>query len=132
MAKLCIENGIDGEDRGSTIGVNGMAGEKRGFFQIIFTNESENAVVEVKAITRESRDMLREFGGIRVLWGLRFRRLRLRASSRGGRERRFDAEAALPTASFGSSFLRRSKREKTKGDEGRSRCMVPEQMVGSG
>lgn len=106
MAKLCIENGIDGEDRRATIGVNGMAGEKRSLFKIIFSNESENTVVEVKPITREGRDMLREFGSIRVLRGLRLRRLRLRASSRGGREWGFDAEAALPTASFGGSFLR--------------------------
>lgn len=106
MTKQCIENGIDGEDRGTTIRVNGMAGEKRSLFKIIFTNESKNAVVEVKTITRESRDMLREFGGIRVLWGLRLRRLRLWASGRGGRERGLNAEAALSTASFGSSFLR--------------------------
>lgn len=75
MAKLCIENGIDREDGGTTIGVNGMASEKRGFFKIIFTNESENAVVKVQTIAREGGDMLREFGGIRVLWGLRSRRL---------------------------------------------------------
>lgn len=78
-----------------------MASEKRGFFKIIFTNESENAVVKVQTIAREGGDMLREFGGIRVLWGLRSRRLRLWASGRRGRERGFDAEAALSTASFG-------------------------------
>lgn len=82
MTKLCIENRIDGEDGRTTIGVNGMAGEKRGFFKIILTNESENAIVKGKPITREGRDVLRQFGGIRVLRRLRFRRLRLWASSR--------------------------------------------------
>lgn len=103
-----------------------MASEKRGFFKIIFTNESENAVVKVQTIAREGGDMLREFGGIRVLWGLRSRRLRLWASGRRGRERGFDAEAALSTASFGGSFLRRCKREKSGSDDGKYRRLSPE------
>lgn len=106
LAKEGIEDGVDGEDGGAAIGVDGVPREERGLVEVILADQLENAVVEIEAVAGEGRDGLGEFWGVGVLWDLRvlgFGGLLLGAVEGG--ERGFDAQAALAAAAFGGSFF---------------------------
>lgn len=43
-----------------------MTSEKCSFFQIVDADEAEDAIVEIEAVTGQSRDGFRDLGGVRV------------------------------------------------------------------
>lgn len=110
LSKKSSEHGVDGKNRGPAIRIDGVASVERSFFEVILANKSEDAIVEVEAITRKSRNMFRELRIVRVQiirWrlGLRLGLLGLRAIK--SRKRRFNTELAFATASFCGSFFGR-------------------------
>ena len=109
-----------------------MASVQRSFFEVILTNEREDAVVKVEAIAGESRNMLRKLGvvGVKIVGrglGLGFCLLGL--GSVEGREWRFDTELAFAAATFGGGFFGRGEREEA---EGYGRDWWPAKLVGFG
>lgn len=121
LAKEGVEDGVDGEDGGAAIGVDGVSREERGLVEVVLADQLENAVVEIEAVAGEGRDGLGEFWGVGVLRDLRilgFGGLLLLGAVEGG-ERGFDAQAALAAAAFGGGFFRGGEGEgAAEGDEG--------------
>lgn len=60
------EDGIAGEDRGAAVGVDGVADQERGLVEVVLTDESQDAIVEVEAVAGEGCGGFGEFGGVRV------------------------------------------------------------------
>lgn len=58
------EYGVDCEDGGAAVGVDGVACVERGLVEVIFADEGENAVVQVEAVAGECGHM---FGELRVV-----------------------------------------------------------------
>lgn len=70
IAGLTEEGGKDAvhsENGGTAVGVDGVTSEKRSFIQIVDADEAKDAIVEIEAVTGQSRD------GFRDLWGVRVR-----------------------------------------------------------
>lgn len=99
--------------------------------KIIFSDELENLVVQIQAITGESEDILGELRSVRVrVWGgraLRWRRLVLTGRRRDGR---LHPELAFPAAALGGDVLRSGEGERAKGEDWRRRKAVEAVVVG--
>lgn len=123
LPQLRRHNGVTRVNSWSTVGVNRVARVESSLFEIIFADECQNLIVEVKAIAGESRDRFGEFGGVGVLrvGGGRRRSLLLLMVAEG-REWGFDTEATLALAAFGSRLFWGCEGEEAKGDgDGRRR-----------
>jgi hypothetical protein len=48
-----VEDGVDGEDGGTTIGVDGVPREERSLVKVVLTDQLENAVVEIEPVAEE-------------------------------------------------------------------------------
>lgn len=109
LANEGVEDGVDGEDGGATIGVDGVPREERSLVEVVLTDQLENAVVEIESVAGEGRDGLGEFWGVWVLWDLRvlgfWGLLLLLLGAVEGGERGFDAQAALAAAAFCGGFF---------------------------
>lgn len=55
LAEKGVEDSVAGEDSGATVGVDGVADEKRGLVEIVLTDEGEDAVMEVQALGGKGR-----------------------------------------------------------------------------
>lgn len=86
-----------------------MARVQRRLLEVVLAYELEDLVVEDEAAAGERGYGLGELRGVRVLRRRGGAGLLLRLAER--RERRLDAEAALPLASLGGGLLRRGEGE---------------------
>jgi len=103
---------------------------QRSLIKIIFSDELENLIVQIEAITRESEDVIRELRGIRVrVWiGRSLRRRRLVLAGRRG-DRRLHPELAFATAALGRDVLRSGEGERAEGEEWWRRKAVEAMVV---
>lgn len=60
------EDGVDGENGGAAVGVDGVARVERGLVEVIVADEGENAVVQVEPVAGECRHVFGELRVVRV------------------------------------------------------------------
>lgn len=122
LPQLRSHNGVARVNSRSTIRVNRVSRVECSLFEIIFADECQNLIVEVKAVAGESRGRFGEFGGVGVLRGGGRRRRALLLLVAEGRQWGFDTEAALALAAFGRRLFWGCEGEEAKRDGDGRRC----------